>query len=205
MRHWPAALITAALVAAPGADAAAPKPRLARSYHGTLSGSFTSKSQDQTVKETWKVSGVGLRLQAIRPFEGGWQGLYKLTAGTVDFTATESGSCSFSAHDSFGLLKALPRPNPSIPLDLDTNPFGKRHLFGLITTERKLKTTETCPDPDGGEPSMSQRTLELPTLFDPGEKAWKPTGRLKGSNVSRDASSDFKSTEVWSWDLKSRA
>ena len=204
MRHWPVALITAALVAAAPAEAGVSKPHFARSYRGTLSGSFTSKDSSRTVKESWKVTGVVFRLYKTRAFEGGWTGMYKVTAGTVDFTASQVGPCTWNVHDSFGIVKSLPRPNPSVPLALDKNPLGSLHMLGLMDPERTLKTTETCPDPNGGEPFTDEQDVEVPTVFDPGEKNWKPGRRLKASHVVRDPYSDPKTTQIWSWDLKPR-
>jgi hypothetical protein len=176
----------------------ASRPSFAHSYRGTITGSFSNSEDGNVVKGQWKISGVVFRLSKTQAFEGGFTGLYKITRGTVTYSETETGTCSYSAGDKFGVAKALPHPNPSVPMALDQDPLGRKTMLGLIDVTRKLKTTESCPDPDGGPPTMSTRTLALPTLFDPGEKGWRPGRRLHSSNRQ----TDRNAKTVWSWNLK---
>jgi hypothetical protein len=188
----------AAIMAVPAGALGASRPSFAHSYRGTISGTFSSSENGNVIKSQWKVSGVVLRLTKVQAFEGGFTGLYKVTRGTVTFSETETGTCSYSAGDKFGLAKAIPRNAASVPFALDQDPLGRKTMLGLINVNRKIKTTESCPDPDGGPPSTNQMTLPLPTLFDPGEKRWSPGRRLHRSNKQVDRSSK----ETWSWDLK---
>jgi len=150
------------------------------------------------VKGQWKITGLVFRLSKVNSFEGGFTGLYKVTAGTVSYSESESGNCSYSASDTFALKKALPHPNPSAPLALDKDPLGRMITFGLIDVTRKLNVTETCLDPGGGPPATEQRQLELPTLFDAGETSWKPGRRLHHTRTNRENNRN----ETFSWSLK---
>ena len=215
MRFWPVSLCSIALAligfAAPAA-ATPPKPHYVRSYHGTLTGyvenSWNGDSTDKsTLREDWTVTGVVFRFAAAGVFEGGWSASYKVTSGKVAFKAVMTGNCSLSATDSFGLVKSLPRPNPSTPFGLDQDPLGRLHMMGLIDPDRTLKATETCQSPDGF-PREDAYPIQIPTLFDPCEKNWKPGKRLKATCVRRDPYDKYNQTgpsvTSWSWDLKPR-
>jgi hypothetical protein len=199
MVRWLAlVLVSAALVALPAGALGASRPSFAHSYRGTISGTFSSSEQGNVVKSQWKVSGLVFRLTKVQAFEGGFTGIYKVTRGTLSFSEIETGTCSYSAGDKFGLAKAIPRNAASVPLALDQDPIGRKTMLGLININRKIKTTESCPDPDGGPPSMTPLTLSFPTLFDPGEKRWSPGRRLHRTNKQADRATK----ETWTWDLK---
>ena len=210
MRHWPAALAIAALLAAPTADAAVSKPHFSRSYRGTLSGWSSATSDGQTYKSSWKLTGVVFRLYQVEAFEGGWTGLYKITAGTATWSQTETGTCSYSARDSFGIVKVMAKSTTSVPFALDRDPQGAYHILGRLDPDRMVTATETCPDPGGdgtATTTTSDRQIDIPDLFDAGEKAWKPGRRLKGTFVQKipyDRYEKSSSTQSWSWDLKPR-
>jgi hypothetical protein len=199
MPRWIApVLVSAALLAAPAGALGASRPSFAHSYRGTISGTFSSSEGGNVVKGQWKITKLVFRLTKVQAFEGGFTGIYKVTRGTVSYSETETGTCSYSAGDKFGLARALPHPNPSTPLALDQDPLGRKTILGLINVNRKIKTTESCPDPDGGPPTTTARTLALPTLFDPGEKRWRPGRRLHSTNRQTDRSSK----QAWTWNLR---
>ncbi len=200
MRLWSglaaAALLTLAAAAA-GASAAS-RPSFARSYRGTITGSLRSTSGGDTVNAHWKITGLVFRLTRVQAFEGGFTGLYKVTRGTVSYSESETGSCSYTGSLSFALMSSLPHPNPSVPLALDQDPLGRKTMLGLINVTRKLDVTESCPQDDGSPPLTSTRKLPLPTLFDPGETPWRPGRKLHHRRSER--SGDEQRT--WAWSLK---
>jgi len=185
-------------LALPAVTLGASRPNFAKAYRGTLAGSFSNKDGGETIKAQWKITGVVLRRYKVQPFEGGFTGIYKVTHGTVSYSETESGDCSYSATDKFGLAKAIGRHPTSTPFALDQNPLGHKTILGLIMVNRKVKTTESCADPNGGPATSETRTLALPTLVDFGEKGWRPGRRLH----SRNKQSDRSEKTVWSWNLK---
>jgi hypothetical protein len=139
------------------------------------------------------------RLDTVQAFEGGFTGIYKVTRGTVTYSETETGNCSYSVSAKFGLKGALPHPNPSAPFALDKDPLGRMTMLGLLNVDRQFKATESCPDSEGGPPLTEQRTLEPPTLFDPGEAHWRAGRRLHHTRVERDGS---RGKRTWTWNLK---
>jgi hypothetical protein len=185
-------------LALPAVTLGASRPNFAKAYRGTLAGSFSNKDGGETIKAQWKITGVVLRRYKVQPFEGGFTGIYKVTHGTVSYSETESGDCSYSATDKFGLAKAIGRHPTSTPFALDQDPLGRKTILGLIMVNRKLKTTESCADPNGGPATTETRTLALPTLVDFGEKGWRPGRRLHSKNTQ----SDRSARTVWSWNLK---
>ena len=69
-------------------------------------------------------------------------------------------------------------------------------ILGLINVNRKVKTTESCPDPSGGPATTDNRTLSIPTLVDFGEKGWRPGRRLHSGNRQ----SDRYAKTSWTWE-----
>ena len=185
-------------LALPAVTLGASRPNFAKAYRGTLAGSFSNKDGGETIKAQWKITGVVLRRYKVQPFEGGFTGIYKVTHGTVSYSETESGDCSYSATDKFGLAKAIGRHPTSTPFALDQDPLGRKTILGLIMVNRKLKTTESCADPNGGPATTETRTLALPTLVDFGEKGWRPGRRLHSGNRQTDRSAKT----VWTWNLR---
>jgi hypothetical protein len=198
VRRWLPLSVVFVSFALPTAALGASRPSFAHYYRGTISGSFSNNDAGEVIKAQWKMTGVVLRRTKVQAFEGGFTATYKVTRGTVSYSETETGDCSYSASAKFGLAKAIPRNAPSVPFALDQDPLGRKTMLGLVDVNRKIKTTESCPDPDGGPPVTSNRTLTLPTLFDPGEKHWSPDRRLHGSNKQ----SDRSEKQVWSWNLR---
>lgn len=198
MRNWPAVLLLAAVLAMPASALAVSRPHYAGSYRGTISGSFETHDAGSDVKGQWKIAGLVFRLYKVSAFEGGYTGLYKVTAGKVSYSETESGDCSYSASDTFALKKELPHPLTSVSLALDKDPLGRLTMLGLIDVTRKLNATETCPDSSGGPPATEQRELQVPTLFDPAETSWKPSRRLHHKRTQR----EDNGKQMFSWNLK---
>ncbi|HEX6458404.1 MAG TPA: hypothetical protein VF032_05755 [Thermoleophilaceae bacterium] len=197
MRIWPALLLAGAL-AVPANALAVSRPHYAESYRGTISGSFESHDAGRDVKGQWKIGGLVFRLYKVSAFEGGFTGLYKVTAGKVSYSETESGDCSYSVSDTFALKKWLPHPLTSVSLALDKDPLGRMTTLGLIDVRRKLSVTESCADSQGGPPATEQRELQLPTLFDPAETSWKPGRRLHHRRSER----QDNGKQTFSWNLK---
>lgn len=198
MRIRPALTVLALLAVWPASALAASRPSFARAYRGTISGKFESRSGGEDVKATWKISGVVFRLTKTQAFEGGFTGLYKVAHGNVSYSETETGDCSYTASTQFGLAGALPHPNPSSSFALDQDPIGRKTILGLIDVTRKLDVTESCPDPNGGPTTTNTRKLSLATLFDSGEKPWRPGRRLHETNKRKDTGT----SDSWSWNLK---
>ena len=198
MRAWVAAAVAGVVAALPAQALGASRPTYAHAYRGTISGTFTDTHAGNDVKARWKITGLVFRLTKVQAFEGGFTGIYKVTRGTVSYSETETGDCSYSTTDKFALKSALPHPNPSVPLALDQDPLGRKTILGLINVTRRIKTTETCPDPSGGPPISSPRTLSLPTVFDAGESPWRPGRRLHHTNRQRDRTAKTS----WTWNLK---
>jgi len=159
---------------------------------------MSSTSGGETVSASWKISGLVFRLTKVQAFEGGFTGLYKVTRGTVSYSESETGDCSYSGSLRFGLAKAFPHPNPSVPLALDQDPLGRKTMLGLVNVRPKLAVTESCPQDEGSPPVTTTRKLSLPTLFDPGESSWRPGRKLHHRRTER--SGDEKRT--WTWSLK---
>jgi hypothetical protein len=191
-------LALALALALPASAFGASRPSFAHSYRGTITGSFSNREGGDVLKGDWKITGLVFRRYKVQAFEGGFTGLYKVTRGTVTYSETETGDCSYSASDKFGLAKAIGRNPPSVPFAPDQGPTGGRTIFGLITVNRKVKTTESCPDPNGGPPTTGSRTLSLPPLVDFGEKHWRPGHRIHGSNRQTDRSEKT----IWTWNLR---
>lgn len=200
MRIWPALAAVAALAAWPASALGVSRPSFAHSYRGTISGKVEIRTGGSEVHGKWTIAGLVFRLTKVQAFEGGFTGLYKVTAGTVAYSETETGDCSYSTSTQFGLARALPRPNPSTPLALDVNPLGHRSTFGLINVNRQLSVTESCPDPDGGPASTETRKVDLPTLFDAGETSWSPGRHLRHTRTQK----EDNGKESWSWNLRPR-
>ena len=198
MRIWSTVFLLAAVLAVPANALAISRPHYARAYRGTIAGSIETHDSGLDVKAQWKITGLVFRLYKVNAFEGGYTGLYKVTAGKVSYSETESGDCSYSTSDSFALKKALPHPLTSVSLALDKDPLGRMTMLGLIDVTRKLNVTESCPDSEGGPPSTSQRQLHLPTLFDPGETSWRPGKRLHHKRTQR----EDNGKQTFSWTLK---
>ena len=202
MRHWPAALltITAALVAtSPAVSAGA--PHFPRSLHGTLKGTYIQTGGPQTTVRTWKVTGAVFKFTRASTSGGASIGRYKIVAGRVDFTLTESGSCSFSAHANFPLVKSLGRHVPT-PLALQQDSLGKFHTLGSMNPRHPVATTETCHDANG-QTTTNKRRLDAPVVFEPGGEPWVPPGKIvQGQYDVKDVATAIKTTQSWTWYLK---
>jgi hypothetical protein len=92
----------------------------------------------------------------------------------------------------------------SAPLGLSQSLFFNHPTtaLGEMTVKHGFKVTETCPQPDGEPAQVSMRTIQLATLFDPGERRLKLGRRFADHNSSRDSSNGTSSTIKWGWVLK---
>src|SRR6476469_5644990 len=101
------AALLVALALIPAAAEGSTKPRFPRTVSGTISGS-SSSTRGKTVRETWTINGVRFKLEHVRFVENTWTGFYKVAGGTVTFSESETGSCSYSVDRTFALRPAMP-------------------------------------------------------------------------------------------------
>jgi hypothetical protein len=192
------ALVSLALI--PSAAGASTKPKFPRTVSGTISGS-SSSTRGNTVKETWTIKGVRFKLEHVRFVENTWTGFYKVTAGTVTFSESETGSCSYSLDRTFALRPAMPKRVVSTPFYLERNMLGKDSYGGNIFPNVHWSVTETCPLEGGGEPTTQTVRVEPGNLFDSDSPASFRIGRaMKGTYKYKD---DYGSS-TYKWSLKPR-
>ncbi len=202
MRIAVASVLLACCLAVP-AGAATSKPKFAKTYRGTVSGTTSTRANGQTLDTNWTITGVVFRLKSIRAFEGGWTGIYKVGGGKVSFNVSGSEQdCSYVAHEVFKLAGSLPKHAVSVPFALDKNPLGHYSIMGLLDPSKRIAATEFCTDSDSGQKQTSTKQIDVPDLLNAGEKGWKPGRAIKGSNAQRDSFDDTKSSRTWRWNLK---
>lgn len=195
------ALAVASLTLVPAAAQAASRPNFPRTVSGTISGSYVAKEGQTTYKASWSITGVRFKLVHVRSAEGSWTGFYNVTAGTVTYTESETGPCSYSVSDKFALKPAMPRPNPSTPLALTRSLLSRETYGGTIQPDKRWTVTETCAYPDQ-DPDTNEIKLEARNLFDTGGKNGKIGRAMKGRFVYED---DFAhSTKTFKWSLTPR-
>lgn len=194
------AVALASLILVPAAQAST-RPNFPRTVSGTISGSYVAKEGETTHKASWTITGVRFKLVHVRSAEGSWTGFYNVTAGTVSYSESETGPCSFSVSDKFALKPVMPRPNPSTPLALTRTLTGHDNYGGTIQPNKRWKVTETCAYPEQ-DPYTNEIKLEARNMFDTGSKAGKIGRAMKGRFVYKD---DFAhSTRTFKWSLKPR-
>jgi hypothetical protein len=199
-RLFAAALIAGALT--PVGQAAA-QPAFPHSYRGTISGTLDAHDgfQGTTTKASWTIKGVRLRLTRVIKTDASWQATYAVGGGKVTYHEAETGSCSYSLDTTLPLRTSLSKI--SSPFALSQSLFFNHPTtaLGAMMVKHGFKVTETCPQPDGEPPQVSTKTIQLPTLFDPGEKRLKLGRRFAAHNSLRDSFSGNSSTTKWSWVL----
>jgi hypothetical protein len=201
-RLFAAALVVSAL--APAAGVAAAQPPFPHSYRGTIRGTLAAhdSSQRTTTKAAWTIKGVRLHRTRVIKTDASWAAYYAVRGGTIRYHEAETGSCSYAFHTKLPLRSALSKISAPFALSQSLF-FGHRTTaLGLMTVKHGVKTTETCPQTGGAPAQVSKRTIQLPTLFDPGERSVKLGRRFVAHNSSRDSFEGSSSTIKWSWVLK---
>jgi hypothetical protein len=201
-RVFAAALIAAALT--PAAGQASANPPFPHSYGGTISGTLDARdtSQGTTTKASWTISGVRLRLARVIKTDASWQATYVVRAGRLSYHEAETGSCSYSFDTTLPLRTSLSKVSSPFALSQSLFFNHRTTALGSMLAKRGVKVSETCPQPDGEPAQVSTRTIQLPTLFDPGERRVKLGRRFAAHNSSRDSANGNTSTIKWSWVLK---
>jgi hypothetical protein len=195
-------LVACALI--PAAGQAAAQPPFPPSYRGTISGTLAARdaSQATTTKASWTIKGVRLRRTRVIKTDASWQTTYAVKGGKITYHEAETGSCSYSFDTTLPLRTSLSKI--SAPFALSQSLFFNHPTtaLGAMMVKHGAKVTETCPQPDGEPAQVATRTIQLPTLFDPGEKRVKLGRRFAAHNSSHDSFSGNSSTIKWSWVLK---
>jgi hypothetical protein len=198
-----AAVLGAAAIG-PAAGEAAAQPPFPHSYRGTISGTLAEHdgSQGTTTTGSWTIEGVRLRRTRVLKSDADWSAFYAVRGGTITYHEAETGSCSYVLDTKLPLRGALSKV--SAPFALSQSLFFKHPTtaLGLMTVKHGFKVSETCPQPDGEPAQVSTRTIQLPTLFDPGERRLKLGRPFAAHNSSHDSFSGSSSTIKWSWVLK---
>lgn len=197
-----AAVLTVLAVVSDGGASASSRPQFTSRYAGTVTGRYRAGDGDVKVASDWKITGLRLRLAKVRTFEGGWTAFYAVVGGTVTYDEKETGACSYSIHDSYPLRSVMPPLSHDVPFSVDRNPLGRWSYDGNVKVRKSYKVLEICPDPDGGDPTTSTRTILPPTLFQDGAAHGVPGRALRGSWKYRDSYDTFASTTTWTWSLK---
>jgi hypothetical protein len=187
----------------PSVAQASSRPNFPKTVSGTISGSYTGKRDGQTNNESWTIKSVRFRLEHVRFVENTWTGFYRVTGGTVTFSETESGPCTYSLQKTFALKPAMPKRAISTPFFLTRNMLGRDSYGGNIVPAVHWNATETCTYPDGGEPTTDTKRIEPGNLFDSRSPSSFRIGKsMKGTYKYFD---DYlKATTVFKWSLKPR-
>jgi hypothetical protein len=200
-RPFAAALVACAIT--PAAQAAG-QPAFPHSYRGTISGTLDARdsSQGTTTKASWTIKGVALRRARVMKSDAAWSVSYAVTGGKITYHEVESGSCSYVFDTTLTLRTSLSKI--SAPFALSQSFFFNHPTtaLGLMNVKHGFNVSETCPQPDGEPAQVSKRAIQLPTLFDPGERHVKLGRRFADHNSSRDSFQAGSSTIKWSWVLK---
>jgi hypothetical protein len=185
----------------PAAAQASSKPNFPRTVTGTISGSYSAKQGETTNKASWTVKSVRFKLVHVRFLENTWTGYYDVTGGTVSYSETETGPCSYSLQQTFALKTAMPKRNPSTPFYMTRNMLGRDYYGGIVQPAKRWNVTETCSDSGGGQYTNALK-LEARNLFDSGEKHFRIGQQMKGRYSYKD---DYlHATKTWTWSLKGR-
>ena len=200
-RQFAAALVVCALT--PAAQAVG-QPAFPHSYRGTISGTLDARdsSQGTTTKASWTIKGVALRRARVMKSDADWSARYVVTGGKITYHEAETGSCSYTFDTTLPLRTSLSKI--SAPFALSQSFFFNHPTtaLGLMNVKHGFKVSETCPQPDGEPAQNSTRAIQLPALFDPGERHVKLGRRFADHNSSRDSFEGGSSTIKWSWVLK---
>jgi hypothetical protein len=199
LRALAAALASLTLV--PAAAQGSTRPHFPKTVAGTISGAYLAKTDGSTYKASWSIAGARFKLVHIRSVEGSWTGFYVVTAGSVTYSESKSGPCSYELSEKFALKPAMPSSRVSTPLALTRSLTGHDTYGGMIQPKKHWTVTETCTFPDQ-EPSTDQVRIDARNLFDTGSKSGKIGRAMKGRFVYKD---DFNnSTKAYRWSLRPR-
>jgi hypothetical protein len=199
-----AALAVVGALTASAAPAAAAPP-FPRTYHGTITGTFEGRdrSQGTTTKSSWTIKGVGLRLGRVIKTDASWSVPYVVTGGTVTYHEAETGSCTHALDATLPLRTLL--DEIASPFALSQSLFfnHKTTALGQMIVKQSFKVTETCSSTYPDEPpTVTKRTVQMPTLFDPGEKRVTLGKAFVNRNKLVNNHAAASSTVKWSWVLK---
>jgi hypothetical protein len=193
------ALLTFAVIAAP----ASAKPKFPKSYKGSATGTRTQSTEGKQLAINWKIDGLKLKRVHIRVRWGISTAFYKVTAGTVQFHAEETGTCSYVVDKSFA-LKSVIDQNTSAPFTLE--PKGSKFkVQGMMSGDDTIPATETCPASDGGPPYTYDRKIAIGTLLEYGSSARATRASAKGKNTVKFdfGPDDPVAVTKFTWDFKS--
>jgi hypothetical protein len=195
------AIALACLAVVPAAAQASSRPNFPRTVTGTLGGSYSATEGETTHKASWTVKNVRFKLVHVRFVENTWTGYYNVSAGTVTYSQSETGPCSYSLQETFALKPAMPKNNPSTPFYMTRNMLGRDYYDGIVDPAKRWNVTETCNYPDQDQYTNTVK-LEVGNLFDSGEKHFKIGKAMKGRYSYKD---DYlHATRTWTWSLKPR-
>jgi hypothetical protein len=199
LRTVAAALACCALI--PSVAQASSRPSFPKTVTGEISGGHSGKRDGQTNKESWTIKNIRFRLVHVRFVENTWTGFYKVTGGTVTFSESQSGECSYSIEKTFP-LKSNMKDKTSTPLSMTRNMSGRDSYGGNIWPSIHWNATKTCSFP-GGEPTTETIRVEPGNLFDASSPASFRIGKaMKGTYKYFD---DYlNATTTFTWSLKAR-
>jgi hypothetical protein len=196
--------VLASLALIPAVAGASTRPKFPRTVTGTISGSHNaSRGGEQTNRESWTIKDVRFTLEHVRFVENTWTAFYKVTGGTVTFSESQTGQCSYSLEKTFALKTAMPKRAISTPFFLERNMSGRDSYGGNIVPQIHWSTTETCSYPDGGEPTTQTLRVEPGNLFDSDSPGSFRIGKaMNGRYTYKD---DYlNATTLFKWSLKPR-
>jgi hypothetical protein len=200
LRTVAAALVCCALI--PSVAQASSRPSFPKTVTGEISGSHSGTRDGQTNKESWTIKDVRFRLAHVRYVENTWTGFYNVTGGTVTFSESQSGACSYSLEKTFPLKPNMPSSKTTTPFSMTRNMSGHDSYGGGIWPKLHWNATETCSYP-GGEPTTNTVPLEPGNLFNANSPPSFRIGKaMKGTYKYYD---DYlNATTIFKWSLKPR-
>jgi hypothetical protein len=137
----------------------------------------------------------------VRFVENTWTRFYNVSGGTVSFSESESGPCTYSVSETFALKSSMPSSRITTPFSMTRNMSGKDSYGADIRPTKRWNATETCTYPDS-EPTTQTRKVTTDNLLDTGSKRFKIGGAMTGRYSYFD---DYlNATTVWKWSLKPR-
>jgi hypothetical protein len=189
-----AALVALALIPS---SAAAAAPKFPRQYKGTISGVQKIDRNGAIITKTWSITKLVFTRFRIKPFEGGYTGMYKVTRGQVDYNEFKTGACTYEIGEQFSLPKAMPRRMISTPFAFDKSPLGRFTYDGSLDVTTKFTVGETCTYEDSSDVNFV--TVNPPDFFRTGSKRGRLGRTLKGKFVYDD---EPYGTRTYKWSLR---
>jgi hypothetical protein len=199
------ATLAAGCALAASAAPAAAAPPFPHTYHGTITGTFDGRdrSQGTTTKSSWTIKGVGLRLGRVIKTDASWSAAYTVTGGKIAYHEVETGSCTHTLDATLPLRTSLDKASGPFALSQSLFFNHKTTAFGQMAVKQSFKVTETCASTYPDEPAtVTKRTIQMATLFDPGERRVTLGKAFVNRNKSVDDYAAAPSTLKWSWALK---